>query len=192
MPKTETFDRVSVMDRVTELFRTKGYNGTSMQDIVDVSGLNRSSLYNSFGDKYQLFLAALKHYKGNYEKETISCLFNHSPRESLEAFFENIARSIRDKKSDFQGCFLTNSTAELANRDSEIAAFLSSNLEDMIRLFSDILEKGIEQGEFSPDMNVRTTALYLFSSLQGLQLIGMLTRSDQDIKKLIQRILSTL
>ena len=170
----------------------QGYSGTSMQEIVDVSGLNRSSLYNSFGDKYQLFVAALKHYKGNYERDTVNCIKNYSPRESITTFFTNVAKAIREKKEDFQGCFITNSTAELANIDGGVAAFLSSNLQDMIDMFSDMLKKGIEIGEFKPDMDVRSTALYLFASLQGLQLTGMVTRSEEDIKKLTDRILKDL
>ena len=60
MPKTITFDRTEVVQNVMELFWKKGYNGTSMQDLVDVTGLNRSSFYNTFGDKFSLFEEALK------------------------------------------------------------------------------------------------------------------------------------
>ncbi len=192
MPKTETFIREEVLDKITGLFMRKGYSGTSMQEIVDVSGLNRSSLYNSFGDKYQLFLAALKHYKGNYEKDTVNCMKNYSPRESITVFFTKVAKAIQEKKENFQGCFITNSTAELANIDGGVAAFLSSNFQDMIDMFSDMLEKGIEIGEFKSDMDVRSTAMYLFSSLQGLQLTGMLNHSEADIHTLIKRILKDL
>ena len=76
MPKSILFDRDETIAKVTSLFWEKGYHATSMQDLVDVTGLNRSSIYNSFGDKYNLFIESLKHYK----KEQINGLdnFRHS------------------------------------------------------------------------------------------------------------------
>ncbi len=191
MPKAETFDRIEVLNKVTDLFWNKGYSATSMQDIVDVSGLNRSSLYNSFGDKYQLFLAALKHYKGSQQKDYINCLLNNTPMQALRSFFTNTGNSIQNRE-DFKGCLFVNSTAELANRDNKVSAFLQSNMEDMIQLFSDILQRGIEQGEFREDLDVHATAVYLFSSLQGIQLTGMLNQSRKQMDQLIERILSVL
>jgi TetR/AcrR family transcriptional repressor of nem operon len=191
MPKTETFDRTEVLKKVTDLFWRKGYSATSMQEIVDASGLNRSSLYNSFGDKYQLYLACLKYYKGNNQSDFVKCLLNNSPKESLRQFFSNTAEFLM-KKDTLQGCFLTKSVAELASRDEEVAAFLNTNMQDMTHLFSDILTKGIEQGDFKKEMDVQGTALYLFTSLQGMQLTGMLTKSKPDMMQLVDRILEGL
>ena len=56
MPKTEIFNRVDVLDKAAKIFSNKGFNGTSMQDLVDTTGLNRSSIYNSFGSKLDLSL----------------------------------------------------------------------------------------------------------------------------------------
>ncbi len=191
MPKVETFDRLEVLQKVTRLFWDKGYSATSMQEIVEASGLNRSSLYNSFGDKYQLFLACLKYYKGVNHSNIVNCLLSRSPKESLHHFFESTANSILEK-TNLKGCFLTNSVAELANRDDEVAAFLNSNMEDMTQLFEDILSKGIETGDFKKDLDVKSTALYLFTSLQGLQLTSMLTNSKQDLLHVVDKILAGL
>ena len=62
MPKHTQFDQSKILESLIPLFIDKGYNGTSMQDIVDRTQLNRSSLYNTFGDKYQLYRAVLNKY----------------------------------------------------------------------------------------------------------------------------------
>ena len=56
MPKTKQFDEAEVLEKAKELFTEKGYNGTSMDDLVQVTGLSRSSIYDTFGDKHGLFL----------------------------------------------------------------------------------------------------------------------------------------
>ena len=63
MPRSEDFDRSQVLQNAKEVFWVKGYNGTSMQDLVDATGLNRSSIYNSFGNKMELFQQTLKQYQ---------------------------------------------------------------------------------------------------------------------------------
>ena len=63
MPRVEIFNREQVLDKMIAVFHNKGYNATSMQDLVDTSQLNRSSLNNSFGNKLAIFLECLKAYQ---------------------------------------------------------------------------------------------------------------------------------
>ena len=65
MPRTEDFNREEVLGKAKGHLWLKGFNGTSMQDLVDVTGLNRSSIYNSFGSKMELYLQSLKKYQGD-------------------------------------------------------------------------------------------------------------------------------
>ena len=63
MARTEVFNREDVLQRAKNIFWLKGYNGTSMQDLVDATGLNRSSIYNSFGSKMELYEKTLLKYQ---------------------------------------------------------------------------------------------------------------------------------
>src|SRR6187402_2610436 len=63
MARTKDFDEKEVLKKAVYLFWDKGYNGTSMQELVDGLGISRSSLYDTFGDKHQLYLKALESYK---------------------------------------------------------------------------------------------------------------------------------
>ena len=66
MPRVEIFNREQVVDQMIRVFHNNGYNGTSMQDLVDATDLNRSSLYNSFGNKLNLYLECLNLYQEKY------------------------------------------------------------------------------------------------------------------------------
>ena len=63
MPKVETFNKEFVLKQATEVFHTKSYSLTSMQDLVDATGLNRSSIYNTFGSKLDLYMDCLRSYQ---------------------------------------------------------------------------------------------------------------------------------
>ena len=65
MARTKDFDEDEVLDKAMYLFWNQGYNGTSMQDLVDGLGISRSSLYDTFGDKHSLFIKTLENYKKN-------------------------------------------------------------------------------------------------------------------------------
>ena len=65
MARTKDFDEDEVLTKAMNLFWLNGYNGTSMQDLVDGLGISRSSLYDTFGDKRSLFLKTLENYKKN-------------------------------------------------------------------------------------------------------------------------------
>ena len=71
MPKVETFNRDLVITQATEVFHDKGYNAASMQDLVDATGLNRSSIYNSFVSKLNLYIDCLEAYQYKYQRMSI-------------------------------------------------------------------------------------------------------------------------
>lgn len=155
-----------------ELFWKKGYNGTSMQDLVDVTGLNRSSFYNSFGDKFSLFEEALKQYQKKQD-ELLRESFEgaKSPMQAIISLFKGISDDIRSGNQ--KGCMLTSCTSEMI-QDPKIKDFLASNMERVVDTFSALIRQAQEKGEISHGKDSRTLALYLFSSLQGLRITSMI------------------
>lgn len=191
MAKPESFDRTDVIEKVTKVFWTKGYNGTSMQDIVDATGLNRSSIYNSFGDKHSLYLDTLKHYKKQTQSASLASVINKTPKLAIRSLFESVLTDVDAKQGEI-GCYITNCTAELSNMDKTTADFLADNLDDMIDMFTNLIEAGKQTGEFKSDLDSKATALYLFTNLQGLKLTGMLVKSKEKISAVIDKVLEEL
>ena len=191
MPKSESFNREEVLEKVTDLFWVQGYNGTSMQDIVDATGLNRSSLYNSFGDKYQLFNESIRFYKNHVQTRSISGLDSIPPKKALRRVFDAVLTSM-DDQTHTKGCFLTNCAAELATVDRDINHFLHDNMDDVLVMFEEILKRGKASGDFDKNLDERKTAIYLFSSLQGIRVTGMIMDRRSEVKALIDKTLENI
>ena len=187
MPKSVTFDREQVIENVMELFWKKGYNGTSMQDLVDVTGLNRSSFYNSFGDKFSLFGEALKFYQDR-QNELLKESFSEarSPKNAIISLFKGISDDIRNGNQ--KGCMITSCTSEMSG-DPLVKDFLVANKDKMVESFSTLIKQAQSSGEISLAKDPDTLALYLFSSLQGLRLTSMI---EPNLEAVSEEILSVL
>ncbi|MEO1031219.1 MAG: TetR/AcrR family transcriptional regulator [Bacteroidota bacterium] len=187
MPRVEIFNRDEVLEKVVQLFHSKGYNGTSMQDLVDATGLNRSSIYNSFGSKMELYQESLRVYKKHANTYVQKVLINNS--EPLETIRKIFAASPEDKAN---GCFLGNCTTEMANQDREIKYFLKNNLNAMQDLFEALVSKGQTTGSINTDKSAKAYAAYLFTALQGLRITGILLNEQKEFESIVDTILSVL
>jgi TetR/AcrR family transcriptional repressor of nem operon len=89
MARTKDFDEDDVLEKAVELFWRKGYNATSMQDLVDGLGISRSSLYDTFGDKHTLYIRALEKYKALGSGQMCSIVSNAaSAKEAIRKLLE--------------------------------------------------------------------------------------------------------
>src|ERR1700733_563742 len=117
MARTKDFDETQVLAKAIKLFWQKGYNGTSMQDLVDALGISRSSLYDTFGDKHQLYIKALESYEQAETAKRNKALDKSIPART--AIRQLLDYTLQDLISDKQhkGCFLTNAAVENAALD---------------------------------------------------------------------------
>lgn len=172
-----------------KLFWKKGYNGTSMQDLVDVTGLNRSSLYNTFGDKFSLFQESLTHYQTVQQNYLNGFLKDFkSPKEAIRSLFRGIQEEVAQGKS-VNGCMISNCISELGNVDDRLKAFLVENKDQVVNTFQKLIEEAQKKGEIDPDKNAKHMALYLFSSLNGIRITGMI---DADVQGVTNQVINSL
>ncbi len=192
MPKTETFDRNQVLQRATEVFHLKGYNGTSMQDLVDATTLNRSSIYNSFGSKLSMFLEVLSYYQSNVSgKIDGKLIHSHNASDMVSAIFEiYIDDILRDE--DKKGCLIINCKSEITNQEPLINSFIEKSQDRMTTMLEDIVCNGQMEKIFNQNQTASQYALYLFSSIQGLRMTGIIHKNEEDLRNLIQNILKIL
>ncbi|WP_108867345.1 TetR/AcrR family transcriptional regulator [Aquimarina aquimarini] len=192
MPKEETFNRIAVLQKATEVFHKKGYNGTSMQDLVDATSLNRSSIYNSFGSKLTMFLDVLSYYQSTYNdsfSKKLAKAYNAS--EAIQNIFDlHMHEIIND--NDRKGCMVVNCKSEMANQEPSIKSFMEKNQDRAIAMLEDIVYKGQMEKIFNQEQTAGQYALYLFSSVQGLRMTGILNKNEEDLKNLIKTILKVL
>jgi TetR/AcrR family transcriptional regulator, transcriptional repressor for nem operon len=167
MARPKEFETERVLDKALEVFWNRGYCATSVQDLVDGMGINRQSIYDTFGDKHALYLLTLEHYIDEQAKLLISLLSQPgSVKNNLRQAFEDAANNLACDKNR-KGCMVVNSTIELAPHDKAIAELITKNFHLREDIFYQALERGKQQGEFN-QTDLRAIARFLNSSLQGL------------------------
>lgn len=192
MPKAETFNRNQVLQQASSVFHIKGYNGTSMQDLVDATGLNRSSIYNSFGSKLEMFIEVLSYYQSyhnnNFSKSLAEC---YNASEAVETIFEiNLQEIVTD--NDRKGCMIVNCKSEMTNQEPSIKSFMETNQERMIAMLEDVVNKGQMEKIFNTEQTANQYAMYLFSAIQGLRMVGILNKNEDDLRTIIRIVVKAL
>ncbi len=192
MPKVETFNRKLVLDQATNVFHNKGYNASSMQDLVDATGLNRSSIYNSFGSKLDIFFECLKLYQTQAQEAFSKIIMDSKcPTYAIEGIFELYLNEITKDKEN-KGCLISNCTAEMGNQKSSITTFLSTNQDGMIALLEELIKNAQEKGDINVTKTSKDYALYLFSALQGFRMTGILINDKTQLRSIVDTTLQNL
>jgi TetR/AcrR family transcriptional repressor of nem operon len=172
MARPREFDREAALDRAMDAFWSKGYEATSIEDLVARMGIQRGSLYGTFGDKRALFLTALERYQHVVSRELFDAL--EAPGSGLEAirrFFRLRVEGALDRRRP-PGCLVTNSAVELSGRDRGAAARVNGSLVKMEAAFHRALLRARAAGELSPARDLRALARFLTSSAQGLSVMA--------------------
>ncbi|MBE7379837.1 MAG: TetR/AcrR family transcriptional regulator [Leptolyngbya sp. SIO1E4] len=192
MARPKAFDQETVLSKAMEVFWEKGYEATSMQDLVAAMGIHRGSLYDTFQDKRHLFLAAIAYYNTTVTKAAIAPL--QAPGASRSVIEQHIIAFAEQAATDphRRGCLMTNSIIELATQDPEVAIALRRSLRSVEDAFYRALGRAQDNGEISPDKDIRALAQYLTSSLQGLRVMSKVNPDREALRQTAQLILQVL
>jgi len=191
MGRPYEFDREETLSKAMDLFWEKGYKATSIQDLVDRMGIKRGSLYNTFGDKHSLFIAAVEHYAEEVTSKTIKVLESEgSPIENIRLFFETIVNTPANRKT--RGCLISNTVVELAPHDKKVAKTVRQILKRIQTAFLNCLNKAVELGELPKDTDTKVLSHFLATSTHGLIVTGKSALNPKEVKDVVDVILSTL
>lgn len=192
MPRVKQFDEKEVLINAMNLFWKQGYAATSVQDLVDHVGINRASLYGTFGDKEELFKKTFDHYR-KINLEQINQLFQNQPdvKAGFTKLFEMaIDETINDQ--DRKGCFVVNTTTELVPGNEEILNILKENKEQVEHLFSTYLRKGKDTGQISSDKDLKAIASLLYTLYNGLRVVAKTQPDRNELMSSVRVALSLL
>jgi TetR/AcrR family transcriptional regulator, transcriptional repressor for nem operon len=192
MARQRAFDRDVALDRAMTAFWSKGYSATSIEDLVAHMGIQRGSLYATFGDKRTLFLAALDHYQRVVTRELFEAL--EAPGSGIEAirqFFRLRLEGSLDRRRP-PGCLVTNSAVELSGRDRRTVTKVGASLASIEAAFLRALERARATGELPAPCDLRALARFLTSSAQGLSVMARTARDRAVLGDVVDIILSVL
>jgi TetR/AcrR family transcriptional regulator, transcriptional repressor for nem operon len=171
MPGVKRFDRNEALDRAMALFWRHGYQATSIQDSVEATGVNRGSLYATFGDKCGLFLAVLDHYSDRIGRPLLAELENPDPRRAIEAMFESIIRRTSDPTRP-RGCLDTNTSLECPGAGDDIGRKIAERIGFQESAIYQVLRRAQSDGVLDREQDTRALARFFVGVAQGLNVVN--------------------
>ncbi len=191
MGRTKQFDKQAALDGAMQLFWAKGFHGTSMQDLVDNLGVNRQSLYDTFGGKHELFEAALERYRDLQALPIRRALEQEGPvGEVLRRLFDGMINMLIE--SDGKGCLMVNSTTELASQDEVVYGTCSANARQLEAALTGLMARAQQNGELPADRPPVQLARFLVSTMNGLSVTAKATRDRKVLNDVVEVALSAL
>lgn len=192
MARQKEFDQDKALDKAMTLFWHKGYEATSIQDLVDHLGIGRRSLYDTFKSKHDLFIAALDRYQ-----ESANALLATPdvqlapPKAVIRRMFEMfIDEAVNDQSRS--GCFLVNSAVELAGHDDVVAVQVREATQQFEHTFHKLLDQAQKSGELSIPHDLHDLAQFLTNAVFGMRVQAKINPDRQVLTNVMNLTLSIL
>ena len=192
MSRPKEFNPDDAIEKAMQVFWHKGYEATSMEDLLTAMDLNRGSLYDTFGDKRTLFLKVMDRYCTTFAGPKFSLLDQPGP--ALPTLRRFISGMIEGGLADPQrrGCLIANTVMELSPHEKEIAGTLRQALKMVEDTFYKVLARATQQGELKPDKDPRALARFLTTMMQGTIVMIKAGASTDVVKQTAETALSIL
>jgi TetR/AcrR family transcriptional regulator, transcriptional repressor for nem operon len=192
MARPREFDEARALESAMNAFWERGYNGTSVSDLITATGLNKGSLYGAFGDKRRLFLRAVDYYQQAGLQTMRQALEQPgSAREAIARWMSLVVQGCC-AADGWRGCFVFNTAVEMAPHDEEIAQWVRQVMRRSQQMFRAALERGQAQGEFSRGLNCEAAACFLVVSVAGMRVICKTSPTPRELRGVVDLILSVL
>ena len=192
MGRPKTFDETAALDQAMEVFWDKGYAATSLTDLLAATGLSKSSLYETFGNKHDLFLKALERYRDAVVAPTLAALESApSPREAIRLAFLQVVEGVEQAAAP-RGCFSNNCAVEQANRDPAACRRVTEVFGRFEQAFEAAVRRGQAAGEIPARHDPAALARYLNTALNGLIVVSKTGRDTGDLNEVVEITLKAL
>jgi TetR/AcrR family transcriptional regulator, transcriptional repressor for nem operon len=185
MAGVKQFDRNEVLDRAMSAFWQNGYQATSIQDLVDATGVNRGSLYATFGDKCGLFIAVLDYYAERIARPTMNELDHPDPRRAIEGMFESIIRRNSDPAWP-RGCLDTNTSLECPSAGDIIGRKIAGRVVRQESAIYQVLRRAQREGSLDPKQDARAMARFFLGVAQGLNVVNKAAPDPKRLKDMVK------
>ena len=190
MAGKKSFQPEQALDKAMGLFWKQGYEGTSIEDLVQYMGLGRGSLYDTFGDKHALYLAALSQYLAKYQAQAVELLQQTGPlSEILERYFHAFIEELVSDPAR-RGCFLVNASVEMAPHDPEVNTIVQSALQEIEEGFYRLLIKAQVAGDLSWTQDPHQLAHFLSGVLVSIRVLARAKRDRRVLQDVVKTALA--
>ncbi|MFJ7524239.1 TetR/AcrR family transcriptional regulator [Streptomyces griseus] len=193
MARTKEFDPDAALQSALELFWRRGYEATSMTDLVEHIGIGRASIYATFGSKHELYLKALDRYTETHDPLLISELSQPGPAlPAVRTLVRRFAAEAASPEGRLNGCFVTNTAAELAPHDAAAGRRVEFSWDHIETLLHSALVRAQAQGELPEGRDPRALARMLLVLLQGVRIVGKASNDPARVRDAAEQALTLL
>ncbi|MFC6878352.1 MULTISPECIES: TetR/AcrR family transcriptional regulator [Actinomadura] len=167
MARPRTFEEERAVEAAMRTFWASGYEATSTEELCRATGLGRSSIYNAFKSKHDLFEKALRRYMDEMTGDVVAILESDLPvRERVRAV---LRRAVDTEAGDLPGCLVVNAMVELAPRDARVAAMLERDYAVRRDALEAAIESGRRAGEIAADRDAAGLAHFVIATVSGMR-----------------------
>ena len=191
MPRAKCFDREEALQKAMRAFWARGYEATSIQDLVDCMGINRGSLYDTFGDKHKLFMAALDQYTDSSLTRGLALREDGNAILILKDYlYSFMYRTLEDPEK--RGCFVTNTTVERSAYDEQCADKLRDYYNKVENDIQFLIERGQRSGEVISHRSASDLASFFVGVMQGIRVMGKVKPHEAALRPMVEVALEAL
>ncbi|MEU0384507.1 TetR/AcrR family transcriptional regulator [Streptomyces chartreusis] len=197
MARPRKFDEERALDAAMRVFWERGYEATSTQDLCDATGLGRSSIYNTFRSKHDLFERALARYLDAMTAVQTAVLddVERPAADRVRALLADVVESetkCRIGSGRALGCLGVNTVVELAGRDPEAAGLLESDTVRRLALYRAVLEQGRRDGSITTARDPEALARFLNATVAGLRVSSQGGADRADLEMIVETAMDAL
>ncbi|WP_273453199.1 TetR/AcrR family transcriptional regulator [Nevskia ramosa] len=184
-------EREEALDRALTLFWDRGYRGTSMDMLTSTLGVEKPSVYASFGSKQKLYLETLLQYR-QLVLDSVQGMLDEAPdaRAGLDATIRKLMA--RGGRTERKGCFATNSALELGDEDLEAQTIVRDTFAALTTLFRKTIQRGQAEGTVRSDWTAEVLAQYLVNGIEGARIMERTKASNRAMDQVAALTLSIL
>jgi TetR/AcrR family transcriptional regulator, transcriptional repressor for nem operon len=192
MARPKAFDEEAVVDKAVDLFWCRGYEATSMQLLVEGLGINRASLYDTYGDKYRLYVRALERYRQTHQGGLCQLLEQpHPAPDLLTDLFDNTVREALGDP-DHKGCFMVNAAIELAPHDPAVSQIVADNQRAFEQRIQAVVERGQADGTLTARHSAADLARFIFNTINGIKVLSKAGPDETALRSIVAVTMSAL
>lgn len=190
--RPKEFDVDHALEAATQQFWAAGYGATTLQDLLKAMSLSKSSLYQTFGKKYDLFIRCLEHYQQSMTDQLKAQLANSiTSKQFFSDFLEDVISEVTIRGTR-KGCLLVNTANELCQRDAGVAEAVSNGTSNLAKVFYQAIEMGKTNKEITTALSTESLVDYILTSVSGLRSMIKAGAEESTLNPVINIIMSTL
>jgi len=173
------------------VFWEKGYDATSIPDLLKAMGLSRSSLYETFVDKQTLYVEALHHYKKIGENKRNLLVNAPSAKVGIRQYFDQHISSAYHEDLP-KGCLITNATTGMDSPDEQLRKLIRDRFEVLEQSFYELLRKGQQTGEIDPKKDIKVLSHLLLNLNHSINVISKINSDKEVVHDMINTVIEML